>query len=220
MKVELLSYTIDPVMQIEHAASNCYDSDPTGDGKLLRGCIKSGHTAVTEFATFTFHISEVSRALMAQLTRHRHASFCIRSQRYCNEDNFKYVVPGSIVNSKFAQEYEDLMQHIRYMYANMTAVGIPEEDARYILPNACATEIECSMNFRELMQFCNLRLCNRAQWEIRKLAVMMRDAVIEVMPEAKDYLVPNCEKHAPYYFCTESRSCGKHKKLKEVYKDV
>lgn len=214
--VELISYTVDPVWAIEHAASNCYDSEPTGDGKLLNGCLKSGHSAVAEFANFTFHISGVSRALMAQLTRHRHMSFCIRSQRYCCEDGAQYVTPPSIASSKYAEEYEKVSDLLFSFYSDMVANGVPKEDARYILPNSCNTEIEVCMNFRELMQFCNLRLCTRAQWEIRDMAKQMVKEVVKVMPEAKKYLVPNCEKNAPYCFCTEHKSCGRHPKLKEL----
>ena len=194
----------------------------------------SGHQSVAEHVYFTFAIEGISRACSHQLVRHRLASYSQQSQRYVNADGFNYIIPPEIAKNKnYKAFFEDLMETLNNKYnALQTALentyvnngmekSVAEkkanEDARYILPNACATEIECSMNFRELMQFCNLRLCNRAQWEIRELAMKMRDAVIEVMPEAKDYLVPNCEKYAPYYFCTESRSCGKHKKLKEVY---
>lgn len=216
MKVELISYTVDPVWAVEHAASNCYDSTPTGDGKLFNNCMKSGHTAVAEFAHFNFRISGVSRALMAQLTRHRHASFAIRSQRYCNESEAEFVTPDTIANSKFAEEYNKVTKILFDFYDNMVKEGIPAEDARYILPNSCCTTIEMSMNFRELMQFCNLRLCNRAQWEIRRMTKMLVKEVVNVMPEAEKYLVPSCEKYAPYYFCTEARSCGRRPKLKDI----
>lgn len=84
MKVTLTRVTGDPVLAIEEAACNCYDSTPSLDGKIMAHCIKSGHTSVTEFCNFTFHIEGVSRALLAQLTRHRHAGYAVRSQRYCS----------------------------------------------------------------------------------------------------------------------------------------
>lgn len=217
IKVELISYTADPVMAIEHAAANCYDSTPVGDGKLLNGCMKSGHTAVAEFASFTFHVSGVSRSLLAQLTRHRHMSFCVRSQRYCREDETGYVIPPKIKNDpKWADRYREVVDQLFSFYGSMVDDGVAPEDARYVLPNACETELDVCINFRELMQFCNLRLCSRAQWEIRKMTEMMRDEVVRVMPEAKRFLVPNCEKNFPVCFCTESRSCGKHPKLNEI----
>ena len=91
MKVTLTRVTTDPVDAIEEAACNCYDSKPTG-GKIMKSCYRSGHHSVLEFANFTFHIEGVSRALLAQLTRHRHAGFAVRSQRYCNEDGFEYAL--------------------------------------------------------------------------------------------------------------------------------
>ena len=98
MIVKLTRITGDPVLAIEEAASNCYDSTPSKDGKILKHCVKSGHTSVTEFCNFTFHIEGVSRALLSQLTRHRHAGYAVRSQRYCSENEFDYIVPNTIKN--------------------------------------------------------------------------------------------------------------------------
>lgn len=110
------------------------------------------------------------------------------------------------------------MQNTAAFYNELSGeYGLPAEDARFVLPNACATEITCTMNLRELIHFCNERLCSRAQWEIRDMARLMANAVIDVMPEAKIMLVPKCEKNAKYPYCTESQCCGRHKKLKEVY---
>ena len=92
MKVELIRITENPVEAIESAASNCYDSIPTG-GKIMEHCYKSGHMSVMEFADFHFHIEGVSRVLSHQLVRSRLASFAQRSQRYCSEDGYKYITP-------------------------------------------------------------------------------------------------------------------------------
>ena len=122
MKVELTRMTDEPILAIEEAASNCYDSEPTKDGRILKHCIKSGHTSVTEFCTFTFHIEGVSRALLAQLTRHRHAGYAVRSQRYCSEDGFEYVAPRSIHNNKEAwEEYGAIMRKIKKCYETLQA---------------------------------------------------------------------------------------------------
>lgn len=100
MKVTLTRITDDPIGAIDEAAANCYNTDITAEdyqkGKLMRGCLKSGHHAVTEFAHLTFHIEGVSRALTHQLVRHRLASFAQRSKRYCSEDGFEYVIPKSV----------------------------------------------------------------------------------------------------------------------------
>lgn len=219
MQVKITRYTKDPVLAIEEAAANCYDSVPSQDGKIMNSCYKSSHFSVMEFTSFTWHISGVSRALMAQLTRHRHASFAVRSQRFVNESQFGYVTPPSVlIDEKALALYNFTMETIQGVYDKLTAAGIPAEDARFVLPNACETVIECAMNLRELIHFCNERMCVRSQWEIRQLAQMMSATVVEVMPAAKKYLVPKCEAKAPYCFCTESKSCGKHPKLEEVFK--
>ena len=95
MKVELINHTKNPIAAIENAASTCYDSMPSGEGKIFRHCYKSGHHSVLEFAEFSFRISGVSRALTHQLVRHRMASYAQRSQRYCVEDGFEFVTPNS-----------------------------------------------------------------------------------------------------------------------------
>lgn len=221
MKVKLTRITKDPILAIEEAASNCYNSEPTGDGKIMKYCIKSGHTSVTEFCDFTFHIEGVSRALSHQLVRHRLASYAQRSQRYCSEGNFDYVVPNSIKSNKGAfEEYTELMYTITDIYRLLQEMGIPNEDARMVLPNACETQIEVKMNLRTLMNFMNERLCSCAQWEIRELAQKMRNAVIEQVPELEPYLVPKCEKNGKEFgACNESksRSCGRHPRLEEIF---
>lgn len=218
MNVELISYTKDPVNIIERAASTCYDSEPT-NGKIMNHCYKSGHHSVLEFAEFTFKISGVSRALTHQLVRHRLASFAQRSQRYCKENEFDYVIPKTLMNKpEVLDKYKAFMDNVNTFYTELVDAGIPAEDARYILPNACATEICVKMDLRELIHFCNERLCTCAQWEIRMLAQQMKKVVEEVSPECTKYLVPKCESHSPYNFCTETkkRSCGRHKGISEV----
>jgi len=218
MKVELLSYTTNPVAAIEKAASTCYDSEPT-QGKIMNHCYKSGHHSVLEFADFTFKISGVSRALTHQLVRHRLSSFAQRSQRYCDEGGFEFVTPPSVEKNPEAKAlFEDLMKRIEDVYVMLRQMGVAPEDARFTLPNACCSEICVKMNLRTFMNFCNERLCSCAQWEIRKMANLMVKAVLEVAPELEHLLVPKCEKNAPYCFCNETkkRSCGRHPLLSDV----
>ena len=222
MKVTLTRITEDPILAIEEAASNCYNSEAVGDGKIMKHCIKSGHTSVTEFCDFTFHIEGISRALSHQLVRHRLASYAQRSQRYCVENDFGYVLPHSIKNSPDALKmYENIMESLAEGYHALNSnLGIPAEDARMILPNACETQIEVKMNLRALMNFMNERLCSCAQWEIRELAMKMRNAIIEKVPELDEYLVPKCEKYGKEYgFCSESKSrtCGRHLRIQEIF---
>lgn len=220
MKVTLTRVTQNPVEAIEEAACNCYNSQPAG-GKIMKSCYNSGHHAVLEFCDFTFHVEGVSRALTHQLVRHRLASYAQRSQRYCNEDGFKFVTPPSIKNRNIEVEnfYYDIMQQLQVAYKELQAMGVPNEDARYVLPNACETVIEVKMNFRTLIHFMNERLCTRAQWEIRQMALLMKKAVEEQYPELAKYLVPKCEVHDGMPFCTEHNTCGRHPKLKSIYND-
>lgn len=227
MKVKLTRITKDPILAIEEAASNCYDSEPSEDGKIMKHCIKSGHQSVTEFADFTFHVEGISRALSHQLVRHRLASYAQRSQRYCSEDGFDYVTPESISNNESAKiEYNKLMDKIQEIYEYLQELNIPNEDARMILPNACETIIEVKMNLRTLMNFMNERLCTCAQWEIRKLAQLMRDEVVKEVPLLAEYLVPKCEKYGKEFgFCMETKKrrealkCNRHPRLADIFED-
>lgn len=219
VKVTLLNYTTNPVDAIEEAASTCYDSSPTG-GKIMNHCYKSGHHSVLEFADFTFKISGVSRALTHQLVRHRLASYAQRSQRYCKETGFEFVVPPSIARTpEAALIYQQTMDAITAAYAKLLELHIPGEDARMVLPNACCSEICVKMNLRTFMHFCNERLCNCAQWEIRNMTKQMVAEVLKVAPELREFLVPKCEQHPGYAFCTETkkRSCGRHPLISEVF---
>lgn len=216
MKVTLTRVTENPIGAIEEAACNCYNSEPTG-GKIMKACYNSGHHSVLEFCDFTFHIEGVSRALTHQLVRHRLASYAQRSQRYCGEGNFDYVIPPSIQKDEDTlHTYTALMGYINMQYEKLQKAGVSNEDARMVLPNACETVIEVKMNLRSLIHFMNERLCTRAQWEIRLLALEMKKCVEEQYPELAQYLVPKCEAHAPYSFCTEHKSCGRHVTLKEA----
>lgn len=217
MKVVLTRITENPIEAIEEAASNCYDSEPSG-GRIMRACYNSGHHAVLEFCDFTFHIEGVSRALTHQLVRHRLASYAQRSQRYCSENEFDYIVPHSICKNKEAYvHYNKFMRECNELYEDLQKDGIPNEDARMVLPNACETQIEVKMNFRTLIHFMNERLCARAQWEIRTLAILMKACIEEQYPELAKYLVPKCEVYENMPFCTEHSTCGRHPKLKDIY---
>lgn len=219
MNVTLTTYTESPVEAIERAAANCYDSTPSDDGRIMDSCYRSGHHSVLEFCDFTFHVEGVSRALTHQLVRSRLASFAQRSQRYCNEDEFEYCTPRSIsIKDDAAVIYKELHEKIRDTYKALVNTGVPKEDARFILPNSCCSTIEVKMNLRELIHFMNFRLCSRAQWEIRELAQHMKSEVIKVAPQLERYLVPKCEAHSPYNFCTEHKSCGRHPILKDIFK--
>lgn len=224
MTVELIAYTQmpgnpgNPLAVVEQAASVCYDSQPTENYRIAKTCKASGHTSVLEHISFTFHIGGVSRSLMAQLTRHRHASFSVRSQRYCNEADFSLVVPPTIENNGSLKEWYDLFMDAMNRGYSVYRREVPAEDARYVLPNACCTELYLTMNARALIEASRQRLCFRAQWEIRGMFEAMRDAVRPVCPEVADWMRPKCEDDPEYPFCQEAKSCGRHPKQEEVYR--
>ncbi len=186
MNVTLVQATPNPVETIAQIASICYDSDPKSAMGLVKHLYNSGHHSVFEHIYFTFKIESISRACSHQLVRHRHCSFTQRSQRYCSEDGFEYVTPPTVHEVEMGYA----MERIGDWYHGCQAEGVPNEDARYILPNACATSLYLSCNLRELIHMANERLCVRAQWEIRDL---VREMCHLVDPQLQFMLVPKCK---------------------------
>ena len=190
MKVTLIQATSNPIETIAQIASICYDSDPANPMGLVKHLYRNGHHSVFEHIYFTFKIEGISRACSHQLVRHRHCSFTQRSQRYCSEDGFSYVMPESIEEVDEFDGFSGFMEMVTENYRELVALGVPNEDARMVLPNACATSLYLSCNLRELIHICNERLCSRAQWEIR---AMVKEMVALVDPELQFMLVPKCK---------------------------
>ena len=216
MKVELVGYSqmvnghSDPMALAELAASVCYDGKPTERCGIVRQCIASGHMSVLEHVSFTFHIEGISRACLAQLSRHRHISLSVRSQRYCREDNFQFVNP--FILGKFNEFMEEARSH----YVDMVNSGAAPEDARAVLPNACCTELYMTANARALVEMSHLRMCNRAQREIRAMFKKIRNCLQHVSPFVAQNMIPACEAHGGISFCTEHNSCGRHPRLSDI----
>ena len=217
MIVKLLKYTKEPEKTCAIAARLCYSAvgieELTGKltkekiEDLLKRIISSKHYAVLEHASFTFGIEGVSRALLAQLTRHRIASFCVQSQRYVKFKNgVDFVVPPSIAKNKtLLKKYNEFLKLSEKYYKDLLDADILAEDARYVLPNACSTKIILTMNARELRHFFALRCCSRAQWEIRDMACRMLKLAREAAPILFNDAGPNCVSVG----CTEMAPCGK-----------
>ena len=189
MNVELIQQTENPIETISKIASICYDSNPTDPMKLVKHLYKNGHHSVFEHIYFTFKIEGISRACSHQLVRHRMCSFTQRSQRYCSESEFQFVTPDSVFDKVALSPYDSAMFESASTYNDLQCFGIPNEDARYILPNACCTDLYLSCNLRELIHIANERLCSKAQWEIRELVQKM---VSLVEPKLQFMLVPKC----------------------------
>ena len=216
MIVELLKYTNEPEKTCAIAGRLCYSDIGIEELKeqltkekiedILKKIIKSGHLSVLEHASFTFGIEGVSRALLAQLTRHRIASFSVQSQRYVKfSKGANFIIPPTISKDKnLLAKYNEFLKLSQQYYNDFIKADIPAEDARYVLPNASTTKIILTMNARELRHFFALRCCNRAQWEIRDMACKMLKLVKEVATVLFDDAGPNCVKGA----CSEMKPCG------------
>lgn len=249
LKVSIIEHTPNPEKVIAAAAKLCYSSsdiDSLYDGlddektqKFIAHLMSLGHESPVEHASFTFGIEGVSRSLLAQITRHRLASYSVKSQRYVNETDFSYITPPAIAGCAEAEQFfMDTMKNIEHSYEQLAEIlkknhyekmvneGISEkeaekraeksaiEDARFVLPNACETKMIVTMNVRSLYNFFSLRCCNRAQWEIRELATEMLKLCKKISPVLFKNAGPSCVCDK----CSEgSMTCGKAKEMKEKF---
>ena len=203
MNVKLIGFTPDPeklpamAAKLTHSKIKPEELDKTPEKELkavLKQVVGFGHASVLEHASFTFAISDVSRSLTHQLVRHRIASYSQQSQRYVNLKEPNYVIPPTIAkNTKMKKAYEQTMERIWQEYNTLLELGIPAEDARYVLPNATCTNIMVTMNARSLLNFFELRCCQHAQWEIRELAQKMLQQVKKVAPTIFEHAGPVCK---------------------------
>ena len=234
LKVSLIAHTPDPEKTCALAARTCYSGldmetlrsrvDEKDQADFLRRVVGSGHLSVLEHASFTFSVEGVSRALLAQVTRHRIASFSVQSQRYVSlEKGFGYIIPPKIqaLGEDAIHEFESQMQQMHQWYIDwQEKLGTGEgsnEDARFVLPNACETHITMTMNARELLHFFSLRCCDRAQWEIRAMAVEMLRLCKKAAPVIFENAGPSCI-NGP---CPEgTKSCGKALANRALYKNM
>lgn len=250
LQVELIQHTPQPEQLVAAAAKLCYS--PAGIDQIAQGLSRSvienfltmlgeiGHESPIEHISFTFAIAGVSRALLAQLTRHRLASYSVRSQRYVNEGDFAYIIPPEIAaipaaKALFIQAMEadqELYEKLAVLLAEkheqdyikegrteqearQMAEKKANEDARFVLPNACETKIVVTMNARSLNNFFRQRCCNRAQWEIRALAIEMLKQVRGVAPTLFKQSGPGCYSTGK---CPEAKmTCGQAGEVKKFF---
>ena len=184
MKAELIDCTTDPLYVISHAARTCYNSHNkeviSNRADFIKGLIKVGHETPLEFASATFDIKDISRICQNQLVRHRHASFCVMSERYVDVSKMDFVYPYEIL-----KEYDGALDYVdeaKRIYKYLLECGIKREDARFLLPQGLCTNVCVNMNFRSLRHFLKLRLDHLAQWEIRQVAIEIYDICKEKWP--------------------------------------
>lgn len=250
-KVTLIAHTPDPEKLVAASAKLCYspatiadlmdglDEQKTTD--FLNMLTDFGHQSPIEHISFTFGIEEVSRTLLAQITRHRIASFSVQSQRYVKEKQFSFVTPPEIAADEQASAlYQQTMQDTHNAYIRLAEIleekhyqtfigqGIEEkkaknmaqkkaiEDARFVLPNACDTKMILTMNARSLLNFFTLRCCNRAQWEIRDVATQMLRLVRPIAPTIFAKAGPGCLRGT----CPEGKmTCGKIQEVRRAFSE-
>lgn len=213
MNVRLVAYTPEPDVICGKAAAICTASD--SPYQALRGAMASGHESVIEHSYFTFYIEDVSRVLLAQITRHRLASFSVESQRYCSVKP-EWIIPQTIKDAGMGEAYLRKCDEAYKFFLEMVEAGVPAEDARYIIPQGVTCKMMMSMNARELLHFFRLRTCNRAQWEIRGLADKMLAICRHTAPEMFKRAGCACMINKP---CPEGkRSCGHPRDISEVLK--
>lgn len=250
MKVTLIAHTPDPEKIIASAAKLCYgdfgidtmmdDLDEGRAAEFVEMLSNIGHESPIEHISFTFGIEGVSRTFLAQITRHRLASYSVQSQRYVKKSSFVYITPPEIENSPearavFEKSMNDALETYNTLadmlekkhYADFIAQGLSEkaarskaekkaiEDARFVLPNACETKMAVTMNARSLINFFKLRCCNRAQWEIKAVADEMFRLCYEVAPSVFKNAGPSCVREGK---CPEGKmTCGRFAEVTEGY---
>ncbi len=252
MKVTLIQHTPEPEKLIAASAKLCYSEsgcENIMDGlnnekteKFIRMLSDLGHESPIEHISFTFAIEGVSRSLLAQITRHRHASFSVQSQRYVKQNNFVYITPPAIeddenineiyiksmnnafesyniIANKLEKKYydENLKSGMNEKTAKSKAEKKAIEDARFVLPNACETKMVVTMNARSLYNFFRLRCCRRAQWEIRELANEMFKLCYKAAPNVFSSAGPSCCSGN----CSEGKmSCGNSNEVREYFNKI
>ncbi len=208
MQVELIALTQylrgngTPEALLEHAGRVCYRSESRGDpAKFLRARLQEGHESLIEHASATFEISGISRACSHQLVRHRIASYSQESQRYVDASDPALVVPDAIAADPHAREvWDGFVEQVKSAYRELRELGILKEDARFVLPNAAATRIIVTMNFRELRHFFRLRITPEAQWEIRRMATKMLELLAPHAPTIFGDLLDELRARHPEFF--------------------
>lgn len=228
MKVRLIAHTPHPDIISAAAAKLTHskaapdelfrDADPEKMRSILNSVLNMGHTSVVEHAYFTFTIEGISRACSHQLVRHRIASYSQQSQRYVNLSEPQYVIPPKIAkNIRLKRAYDEAMTNVWGAYNALLKIGIPAEDARYILPNATKTNMIMTINARSLMNFFELRCCLHAQWEIRELAWRMLEAVKRAAPAIFESAGPVCKTRGE---CPENKKdCPSYPKYGKIVID-
>jgi len=186
MKVTLVDHTPDPVAKIGLYAGECYNAKRDVESCIRRAskCMEDGHLSTLRFAYATFHVEDISRVCLAQITRHAHLSYLVKSQRYVDESDARFVVPESMTQGvDLSQEVTRHLQRSVSLYQQLRASGIKKEDARFLLPQAVATSLYITGNFQAWSDFLRLRTAKHAQWEVRHVATEIETKLAAIAPQ-------------------------------------
>lgn len=235
-RVRLITHTPNPEHVIAEMARLCYASDEDvaklfteninslDDARLIKMLVNMRHLSPLEHASWTFELEGISRALTHQLVRHRLVSYSQRSQRYVEQRNFDYIIPPSIEQAGLTDSYRKMMETIGGFYEELAAgleknLGLTGEarnqDARYVLPNACETKIGVTANAREFLHMFGERTCNRAQWEIRGVMHEMLKLAYPTAPNIFAYAGPSCVREGKCH--QGKKTCGKAEEVKDYF---
>lgn len=248
MEVKLIDYSTAPLEKLYAAFRTCYSQktpieiwEEITTGKIpkekivsfIEERLKTGHSSPLEQVVFWFAVAGISRSCSHQLVRHHIGiSFEQQSQRYVKykEDKLEFITPKTIKSDpEVYEKYQKVMKEISDFYQFALNKGIPAEDARFVLPNATPTNFHILVNFRELQHIADLRLCTRAQWEIRQLIAKMRSEIMKEIPELGKFLQPKCgeyrlgycdEEYKEYIKCPLSKVRPHKEDLFRIYNEV
>ena len=234
MNITLLAQTPEPERLVVAAALLCYQKgDPeqayarAGNDKLrtrlFEELIRQGHGSTLEHPSFTFGIEGISRACSHQLVRHRLSSYNQQSQRYVDVGDPEYFIKPESLSAdggRFEDVVAETVNYYRDIIDQFAAEGVKgeqaQQDARYIIANAGKTNLIWTTNLRNLLHVCHVRMCNRAQWEIRQMMFACRRVMEQGFPLIAKYMVVKCHPHAVGYCDEEFRSCGFRPKREDV----
>jgi thymidylate synthase (FAD) len=197
MKVSLLDHTVNPVQKIGRFAGVCYDAktDTESNIKRAKHCKDKGHLATLRFAYATFNVSGISRVCSHQLVRIAHAGILQESQRYVEQSNIEFICPDSVSNlpPHLFNDWLALLSKAQQVYYDCISNGMKKEDARYILPQSCTTQINLCLNFQAWQDVLKNRTKKTSQWEIRAVATDIQKQLNSIAPEIFDY--PECQEN-------------------------
>lgn len=195
--------------------------DPKIADKIGYNVLKSTHYSASRWFYFKFKVTGISRVCSHQLVRHGLGTSIVQQSGVFGETAFSedtFIRPASYKNltPELNEKLTALINNISTLYGELRELGISKSDARYIVPQGVETSMNFALDLESLMNFCERRLCFRAQPEVRSVAQEMVRCVVEAEPRLNDFFHPYCVGHG---CCKEVQSCGYFKAWKKLNLD-